>query len=89
MSNRPKPRKKLNRGRKLDTVGVVGSIPIAPTIQARRRNSQIIEIPNDSDVIPAVSYRNGRFRLFLVITKKQSKKCEKSVNGKSRSRRSA
>lgn len=33
-----KDKKKKRRGRKLDTVGVVGSIPIAPTTKKARRS---------------------------------------------------
>lgn len=89
MSKQMRSRKNSVRRRKLDTVGVVGSIPIAPTISVRRRNHQVIEIPSQFEVVPAVVYRNGRFRLFRALTKSSKKKCEKSVTSRRSARRSA
>lgn len=63
------------KARKLDTVGVRGSIPRGPTIKTR----SLIEIPEGYSAIPAMSVRNGRFRGYRVLAKDPVKKCDKSV----------
>jgi hypothetical protein len=84
MRRRRNYRAKTAKATKLDTVGVVGSIPIAPTIPTLRGKSRIIEIPEGYSVLPYSSYRNGRFRLSLVIVPNHTKKCEKSVGRRRR-----
>lgn len=78
-------KQRIHKGRQgralqLDTVGVRGSIPRGPTIQAH----QIVEIPRGFSPFPAVIWRNGRARAFLVIAKDPKKKCDKSVTTRRR-----
>ncbi len=74
---------------RLDTVGVAGSIPVEPTILKLPNRSKTLEIPSEFDVVPAIDYRDGHFRLFRVLTPKPIKKCEKSVKPSRTKSRSA
>lgn len=72
----------------LDTVGVAGSIPVEPTILKIPRDSQVLVIPDEYEVIPGVTYDGGRPRFFRCLVKKSPKTCEKLVNRAAPRRRS-
>lgn len=76
---------------KLDTVGVRGSIPRSPTIYKLPPEAQIVEIPNEYEVVPAVSWDNGVPRLYRVLVRKPVNKCDFSVTSRrtSKSKKSA
>jgi hypothetical protein len=76
-----------NRGnrsmrRKLDTVGVAGSIPVEPTISKKTEQPQVIEITDDLEVVPALDYRRGRFRLYRVLAPNSQKRCDFGVTSR-------
>lgn len=65
--------------RSFDTVGVAGSIPVEPTIFNSKSESQVIVIPDNYDVIPAVEYIRGRPHFFRCLVKKKDQKRERGV----------
>jgi len=67
----------MGSSRQLDTVGVVGSIPIARTIQTQLHTQKVAELPANALVVPAISFRRGRFRLFRVIAETSIKGVKK------------
>ncbi len=87
--NRGKVMRNSNAPRRFDTVGVPSSILGEPTIFKPKPTDQIVEIARGFVAIPAVEYRNGRFRLYQAIVKTPSKKRDKSVTFKKSKRRSA
>lgn len=88
MKKRAKNTGKMSGRKKLDTVGVAGSIPVEPTILQIPPHIQTIEIPADFTVIPAVEWNNGLPRFYRVLTRNYPKRRERGVNG-SRSKKSA
>lgn len=82
MKKKAKIRGYLQGARQLDTVGVVGSIPISPTISKLKQKSQIIEIPQEYEVIPAIEWRGLTPRLFRVLIRKTRKRIERGSNSR-------
>lgn len=84
-------RKKLNKikenaasKRQNGIVGVIGSIPFASTTLKIPKHIQLIELPMDWQVIPAIRWENNIPRIYQVLRKTTPKRCENDVNGKRR-----
>lgn len=70
MKKRAKTKGVLRGRKRLDTVGVAGSIPVEPTIRQLKQTSQTIEIPDNYDVVPAVRWQGGYPEFYRVLIKK-------------------
>lgn len=66
---KPKMAANLTQQECLDTVGVVGSTPIARTISKMLDRHQTIEIPDDCVIVPAIEYIDGRARIYLTLSR--------------------
>lgn len=80
MKRKDKRRTKPN----LDMVGVAGSTPVGPTNLAELTQSQIVEIPNDYEIVPASRWVDGRLERYRVAIKKSSVSGDFPVTKKSR-----
>lgn len=66
-------------------VDVAGSTPAAPTKFPKLSPGQVLEIPQEYEVVPAIDHDGNAVRERWFITAKASKARKKLVNGKSRS----
>lgn len=84
-------RKKLNKikenaasKRQNGIVGVWDSSSHVSTILSIPKNVEIIEIPSEWQVIPAIRWENNTPHIYQVLRKTTPKRCENDVNGKRR-----
>lgn len=69
--------RKMAVGYRLDTVGVAGSIPVEPTILKLKPTHDIIEIPENYELVPTLTYVKGKARMSRVLIKTNSKSVDK------------
>lgn len=82
MKKRAKNTGKMSGRKKLDTVGVAGSIPVEPTILKLPAKHKAFEIPEDFDVVPAIEWVRGRPRLYRILIRKGSKRGDFAVTSR-------
>ena len=73
-----------NSNRKLDTVGVAGSIPVEPTILKQPFALQVYEIPTDCRIVPSIEWSGGLPRFSAIVVLNPPKRREKSVKSTER-----